>query len=483
MAVRARLAPPREAQTDWPWHKLKSASLRASLLFGDDRRMEAENFLARGFGTRLAIESKSAGWSPLLEVARTWQPLRLKGIQVSPEFGTPFLAATQVYDLRPIPRKWLSLDRTSHHAERFVSEGTILVTCSGSVGRATLAHSTVEGTLVSHDLLRIEAKDRNWLGWVYAYLRAPTVREMMKAAQYGHIIKHLETHHLDQLPIVMPNNDALLAHCNDAVERVIWCRNEAIRKIKDAEHAFADCFPAVAKNSEQAAFFTRASQSLFSGRRRFDAWSQNPERAAVERSLKQGAKAWTTLRQTGCLVWLPNRFRRIPAEDGVQLIDSSQIFEVNPDYERRISASGISDKNDGFVKPGWLMMSRSGQIYGLLGSVAIATERHEGKVVSDDIIRIEAGDAVSPGYLYAVLGHPYLGRPRAKSLAYGSSIPHIEVEDLKDFPIPRLDPRSEQRVADLVEKAFAMWSEADETESQLAVVAETELGRFLDLRS
>ena len=174
MAVRARLTPPRETQTDWPWHKVKSSSLKASLLFTAGRRMEAENFLASGFGTRLTIESKAAGWTRLVNVSRTWQPSRLKGIQVSPEFGTPFLAATQVYDVRPVPRKWLSLNRTGDHAQRFVDEGLILVTCSGSVGRATLAHSTIKGVLISHDLLRIEANDPDWWGWIFA--RQPCAR-------------------------------------------------------------------------------------------------------------------------------------------------------------------------------------------------------------------------------------------------------------------------------------------------------------------
>lgn len=90
--------------------------------------MEAENFLASGFGIRLAIEAKAGGWSTLSTVARTWQPSRLKGIQVSQEYGTPFLAATQVFDVRPIPRKWLSLERTEDNSGRFVEAGTILVT-------------------------------------------------------------------------------------------------------------------------------------------------------------------------------------------------------------------------------------------------------------------------------------------------------------------------------------------------------------------
>lgn len=483
MAVRARLTPPRVTQTDWPWHKVKASSLKASLLFNGGRRMEAENFLANGFGTRVAIEAKGAGWKRLVDVARTWQPSRLKGIQVGPEFGTPFLAATQVYDVRPVPRKWLSLNRTSDHAQRFVDEGTILVTCSGSVGRATLAHSTIKGVLISHDLLRIEAIDPGWWGWIYAYLRAPTVREMMKAAQYGHIIKHLETHHLDDLPILVPDDPGITARCNAAAERIIASRNEAFAKIREAEALFAKQFPAGEPQADATAFLRRASQALFQNRRRFDAWSHNPEKEEIERRLSASCKGWTTLEEAGTQVWLPNRFKRIPAEDGVELIDSSQIFELNPDYNRRISAAGIADRSNGFVKSGWIMMSRSGQVYGLLGSVAMATEQHAGKVVSDDVIRIAPSDGLRPGYLYVAISHSELGRPRAKALAYGSSIPHVEVEDLKAFSIPRLAPELEEQISDLAEDAFKLWSEGDEIENEIAELAETVISDFLARKS
>ncbi|MGB8897893.1 MAG: hypothetical protein WCC90_00940, partial [Methylocella sp.] len=163
--------------------------------------MEAENFLASGFGIRLSLESQPIGWTHLSELARIWQPSRLKGIQVSPAYGTPFLGATQVFDLRPMPRKYLALERTDNSVDRFVTSGTILVTRSGSVGRATLAHRPHEGVLISDDLLRVQPLDNESWGWVYAYLHAPQTRAMMKAAQYGHIIKHLEVSHLNPLPV------------------------------------------------------------------------------------------------------------------------------------------------------------------------------------------------------------------------------------------------------------------------------------------
>jgi hypothetical protein len=405
MAVRARLTPPREVREEWPWHTAKTASLRATLLFGGDRRMEAENFLGAGFGTRRAIESKPNGWQRLRAVARTWQPSRLKGIQVSPEFGSPFLAATQVFDLRPVPRKWLSLDRTEDHSERVLKQGTILLTCSGDVGRATLAHVTTDQLLVSHDLLRIDPEPVS-RGWVYAYLRAPTIRAMMRSAQYGHIIKHLETQHLDDLPVIVPRDENILRTCQEKASAIVSARNTGAERIAEAETLFSNQFGAPRSSlGYESGFVRKASDTLFANRRRFDAWTHNPERAEIEWVLRNRSVEWQSLAAIGCEIWLPNRFRRVPADDGLELVDSSSIFEINPDPGRRIAASGIADRNSGMVKPGWLMMSRSGQVYGLLGSVVLATEAHEGKVVSDDVIRLKTGSGITPGYLYVVLAH------------------------------------------------------------------------------
>lgn len=186
-----------------------------------------------------------------------------------------------------------------------------------------------------------------------------------------------------------------------------------------------------------------------------------------------------SLRSAGCEIWLPNRFKRIPAEDGVELVDSSSIFEINPDFRRRISASGVADRNDGKVENNWILMSRSGQTYGLLGSVVLATSQLNGKIITDDVIRVISGDSIHPGYLHLLLSHSALGRPRVKSLAYGSSIPHIEVEDLYEFMIPRLQGDQEKMLGDLIVGAFAAWSEADQLEIDLAERADKAIRHFI----
>ena len=480
MAVRARLTPPREIQTNWPWHKVKSSSLRASLLADGERRMEAENFLASGFGTRLAIESKAAGWTRLVDVARIWQPSRLKGIQVSPEFGTPFLAATQVYGVRPIPRKWLSLNRTSDHAQRFVEEGTILLTCSGSVGRATLAHSAINGVLISHDLLRVEANQEDWWGWIYAYLRAPTVREMMKSARYGHIIKHLETHHLDELPILLLQQD-LRAPYDQRASKIIGFRDRAHNLVDRAEAEYLNAIGTRPEIGDGTSGFATKASAMFSRGRRLEGNYHNPPALAAERAVQSGAQRIDVLGDLVERVFVPGRFKHIYGDEGVPYLDSAQILEVAPDINKRVLSLKGKKKADYLVSAGTLLIPCSGQLHGIIGSVGLATDWHENKVLTNHILRIvpKSKPAIRIGYLQAVLSHPLLGRPRVLKGAFGSSVPELSPDDVSGISVPRLPTAIEDKIADMMEEAATLRTQADELEKQIANEAEGHLNQFL----
>lgn len=481
MALPARLSAPLPEPRDWPWHHAKWTSLPASLLTSGDRRMEAEGYLAGGYGVRVKMEARKSGWTRLGRVATVWQPSRLKGIQVFPEFGTPFLAATQVFDLRPVPRKFLSLERTSNAAGRYVHNGQILVTCSGNVGRATLAHKPHENTLISHDLLRVDPQHQQGWGWLYAYLRSPQARAMMSAAQYGHVIKHLEVAHLEALPVPVLR-DALLEDFNGMVNAALDHRNHAHQLSLAAEIRFEQNFgPFAVSDKGEVGFSVQASTALFSCRRRFDALPHNPMIKDIRLHLSKNAKSFTKLADAGFDVWLPTRFKRIPVVDGVPLLDSSDLFEINPDITKHIADGNFGDAHNARVKKGWLLLARSGQIYGLNGTLTLATEAHEDQVVSDHIIRIApSGEPnIRLGYLYVALSHPVLGRPIMKSLPYGSSIPEIEVADVEQLEIVRINPDDEEAISDMAEEASALRAEADQLENALTAEAESLIDRFL----
>lgn len=477
MARRARLSPERDAQTHWPWHSVKSLALPASALFDGDRRMEAENYLSGGYGHRLALSARIGAAGVLGASAKVWQPSRLKGTIVEETVGTPFLAATQVFDLRPVARKFLALEKTDNNASRFVSSGTILVTRSGTVGRATLSTDAQSKTLISDDLLRIEASSPDLWGWLYAFLRAPAVRQMMSSAQYGHIIKHLEPNHLTSLPMPTPTAQ-VASKFQETAKRILDDRNKAERCFRAADEAFA-----AAVGERRAALGTRggfivSATSLSSGRRRFEANFHEPSiRSLWEQVARQGLRTMSLV-EAGYNVWLPNRFKRVPAAEGVELVGSSDLFEISPDIKKRIVDVGSVSGESYRVKAGWLLLARSGQTYGLNGNLVIANAFHEGKIVSDHVIRLAArcDKAARPGYVYTALSHPTLGRPVVKSLAYGSSIPEIEVADVAGLSLVRLAKDAEDKIADVAEEGSRLFADADLTERRMG----DDAGKLLD---
>ena len=439
--------------------------------------MEAENYLAGGYGLRLSIAAHQTGWRALREIAQTWQPKRLKGILVDPKFGVPFLAATQVFDVRPTPRKWLSLDRTESAATRFVPSGTVLVTCSGSVGRATLSHRPHEGVLITHDLLRVEPKEDDWWGWIYAFLRSPQARAMMVAAKYGHIIKHLEVAHLDALPV--PDlTPELREKFQTQVKRILELRRRAHDLTATAEAHLLSLVPSlVSAQAGNEVFSIRASEML-SGRRRLEASRYTPAVDRVVQALGRDAVAVEKL-EAVARTFVPGRFKHVYGDGGVPYLDSADILEVNPDITKFVLSLTPEEQDDYRVEPGWLLTPCSGQVYGNIGHTVLATEWHVGKILSNHIMRTCPKDNIRPGYLKCVMGHPAVGRPQLVRLAFGSSVPEIAPNDAATIAIPRFKRSEEDGIADTVDAATAAQGEADELEEQLAEEAENAIDWFL----
>ncbi|HEV2380246.1 MAG TPA: hypothetical protein VG206_10680 [Terriglobia bacterium] len=160
--------------------------------------------------------------------------------------------------------------------------------------------------------------------------------------------------------------------------------------------------------------------------------------------------------------------------------EADELFSLNPTITKRVLAEQADNAEDYLVKAGWILMACSGQTYGLNGSVSLADKRHETYFFSHDIVRIiPRTDQIRPGYLYAALGHPRLGRPLVIRYAYGTSIPHLDPSDVASIPIVRFAKSLENEVADRMEKAVQLRAEADELENVIAERADDLIDQFL----
>jgi hypothetical protein len=140
------------------------------------------------------------------------------------------------------------------------------------------------------------------------------------------------------------------------------------------------------------------------------------------------------------------------------------------------------DADSYYVKAGWLLMACSGQIYGLNGRVVLADAWHENKILSNHVVRIvPPGDAdrAPPGYIQMALGHPVFGRPLVIRWAFGTEVPEIDPNDLRDFPVVRLANDVEKEIANQVERANALRRQADEVENSVVADVEHRLTEML----
>lgn len=475
MALRARLvAPPPQPKQAWPWHTLKYGSVGVRQFIADDRRMEAETYLSPGFSLREAIQACPNAWIPFGDLARIEQPGRLKGVLVSPEYGTPFLAATQVFDVRPIPRKFLAIDRMQTAKDCFVNEGTILVTRSGSVGRSTLAHAPHRNVVISDDLLRVHAIDPRNYGWLYAYLHAPQVRAMMVGVHYGHIIKHLETSHLEALPIPTVD-DTTASHFSRRVAQILELRNNAYRLGEEADTLFSKAIGPIKPSEKEEGFVVRAS-AMTVRRRRLEACFHTPRAAAIFKRFKR----FDRIGDVADRVWWMTRFRRFYGDAGIPYLSADELFTVNPPDNKRILIDPADDHRAYFVEKGWIVMACSGQVYGLNGSAALMTQHHRNIFFSHDLIRIIANPTkIRAGYLLVTMTHRTHGRPLLIRAAYGTSIPHLDPGDVSDFPVVRLDETVESAIADLAEASAQARAAADVLECEIARNAGTIIEHFI----
>jgi hypothetical protein len=447
--------------------------VNASDLARSQRRFEAESYLSEGFRVRHSIESKSQGWVKFAALATASAPPRIKQILVSPENGTPYLNTSQVFDPRPLPRKWLSMEKTTKASDRLVRQGQILVMASATVGRAIVASKAHENTVISHHFMRVRPNEDRLAGWIYGYLRSPHALLMMSGSQYASVIRHIEPHHLAALP-VPEVADAIAMDFNSRVETILRCRNDAISLRTAAEDAFSEAIGPLASGQKEFGFTVPVS-NLLRGRRRFEAAYYSPHAQSIIDRFAE----WNHLGDLTDGIWWGQRFKRHYGKEGIPYLSADDLFTTNPYAGQKILVSEKDGHEKFFVRQGWLLMACSGQTYGLNGSVTIASQWHEDTFLSHDLIRIIPNSTVRPGFLFTALTHPLLGRPLLIREAYGMSIPHLDPDDVSHFPVVRLGESVEGDIADLAEKAVAKQHEAEVLERRLSEAAGAVIDAFV----
>ncbi len=137
-------------------------------------------------------------------ISTAYHRLRFKRVFVE-KSDFPIYQPSQILDTKPKPELFIShLTKTNIDSLR-VKQNQILMTCSGTIGKATLVSKTLDNKIFSHDLLRIEAVNPIDTGLIYAYFKTQTGILVLITNNYGAVIQHIEPEHLDNLQIPYPS--------------------------------------------------------------------------------------------------------------------------------------------------------------------------------------------------------------------------------------------------------------------------------------
>ena len=138
-------------------------------------------------------------------------PGRFRRVYVESDYGVPLIGGKQILNLDPRTEKFLALlehaDRVKEELE--IKENQVLVTCSGTIGKVTLAPSFWSGWAASQHILRIQAKDELMSAYIYAWLSSEFGRLLIERFTYGAVVDEITDIQLAEVLIPILEESAI----------------------------------------------------------------------------------------------------------------------------------------------------------------------------------------------------------------------------------------------------------------------------------
>jgi len=413
-------------------------------------RLDVEPFVGGAVETRVFLERAAYPKQPLHELTTGHNggiyngPMFRRNYVESREHGVPFLTSgsmlrADLTDVGLLRRKDAESPRLSYLR---LTKGTTLISCSGSIGRTVYTRPDMEGMWASQDIMKV-VPDATAIpaGFLYAFLSSKFGVPMVASGTYGAIIQHIEPEHIRDLPV--PRLGAAIeGRAHELVEKAASLRAEAASALREsisALHQAAGLRELAETGSPYPFSVTAITKSELGGR--FDAFFHSHYHRDAAAALRSSSPGAVRVESLSVSVVEPTRFKRNKVDDeryGVPFFGTSALFwtEPVPSYMVPRSQVGIEEY---VVTPSTILVPRSGQLSGILGRAVLPYGAVVGGAVTEDAIRINCADQEMAGYLYVALSSPY-GVRQLKARAYGSSIPHLDVNNICAALVPDVAP-------------------------------------------
>lgn len=430
---------------------MKVKSIPSTWLDKDGRRLDCGPYMSGALEAKVLLEALKARKDALRDVTLNGMagifngPRFARSYVDDPKYGVPFLGSTDILnaDLTSLPR--LSKKQVAANPRLVVRADWTLITCSGTIGRMAYARPDMDGMAGSQHFMRV-VPDAEKIppGYLYAYLSSKFGVPLVVGGTYGAIIQHIEPQHIADLPVPRLG-DEVERNVHLLVEEAAKLRTEASKLLAGAVsdlEALAALQPLPAPASPTP--FSCVDVPASAVQERFDAFFHSPYGNQVVAHLRNGPIGTTTVGSLASGIVEPNRFKRIRIDDptsGVRFFGTAALMWSEP-IEMYFLPKNQQGIQQYIVTDRTVLIPRSGQLSGIIGTAVLPYGDILGGAVSEDAIRIHCENANTAGFVFVALTSQYGGR-QLKARAYGSSIPHLDVHQISRVVLP--DPGDSER--------------------------------------
>jgi type I restriction enzyme S subunit len=396
-------------------------------------------------------------WSNDGFVETAFYPTRFKRIYVDRRYGIPFFLPSQINEIYPKANKFIS-SKTSVDFENIkVKRNTILLTRSGTVGECTVVSKTIEGKVYSDDVIRINLKNINDVGFVYAFLKSKIGKTLINTNNYGAVIDHIEPEHLENIPI--PDPSPIIKHkIHEFITASFRLRDESNSLIDEAEGLLISELRLPPIDEIKPKYFDGKAAiknffvKLSKVDNRLDASYHVPIVEVIQNYLKKNTEEVRNLGELSERIILAGIFKRIYVAEGfgIPFLGGREILQLSPSIDKYLSTIHHKKRFEKELKVEENMLLISDR--GTIGNVVIVPKHFGNMAVSQNIIKVKLSDAIA-GFVFAFLDTEY-GNILIKRETYGSVVDMIDDKNVSNIRIPLLKNKHvQQKINDLVLEA------------------------------
>lgn len=362
----------------------------------------------------------------------------------------PIYQPSSIVDIKPIPDGYISKLTQTNVEKLKVHKGQILLTCSGTIGKATYVSETLDNKIFSHDLLRINCNEPSDAGYIYTYLISKLGNKILLTNSYGAVITHIESEHLSTVPIPNPPN-GIKSKINDLIVKSFALRDESNKLIDDATKLLINelKLPPIEK-LELDLYDSKASVETYfvklsNLKGRVDSSYHVPIVQSIIDCLKVNAAEVIHVGDETISkdIILPGRFKRVYVDEGFGrvFIGGKQIGELDPTNKKYLSIKKHGDRISKQLElhENMTLITCSGTI----GKVALVGKHWEKWTANQHIIRVVPASIDIAGYLNIFLASDY-GHALITHYTYGSVVDEIDDNHVSDIPFPLLKDKATQ---------------------------------------